>query len=98
MFRRIDGHAARPGGTLFYEGRAVAFEAGDSIAAALLAASIAGFRDHAVTLGPRAPYCMMGACFECLAEVDGVQNQQTCLLKARDGMVVRRQHGARVLP
>ncbi|MDQ0393642.1 (2Fe-2S)-binding protein [Labrys monachus] len=98
MFKRIDGAAARPGGTLFFEGRAVAFEAGDSVAAALLAASIDGFRDHAVTRSARGPYCMMGICFECLAEVDGVQNRQTCLLKAEDGMAVRRQRGARVLP
>lgn len=98
MFRRIDGKPAQPGGTLFYEGRPVTFEAGDSIAAALLAASIVDFRNHAVTLSPRGPYCMMGACFECLAEVDGVQNRQACLTRAQDGMVVRRQRGARVLP
>jgi hypothetical protein len=97
MFKRIDTGLARPGGTLFYEGRVIAFQAGDSIAAALLAASIDGFRDHVVTRSPRAPYCMMGVCFECLAEVNGLQNQQTCLLKAQDGMTVKRQRGARVL-
>lgn len=41
----------------------------------------------------RAPYCMMGVCFECLAEVDGQGSTQTCLVIVRDGMQVRRQRG-----
>jgi predicted molibdopterin-dependent oxidoreductase YjgC len=44
---------------------------------------------------PRAPYCMMGVCFECLVEVDGVPNVQACMTSVREGMTVRRQHGAR---
>lgn len=42
----------------------------------------------------RAPYCMMGVCFECLVTVDGRPNQQGCLIPVRDGMVVERQQGA----
>ena len=37
---------------------------------------------------PRAPYCMMGACHECLATVDGVPDCQTCLMPLREGMQV----------
>ena len=40
---------------------------------------------------------MMGACFECLAVVDGRPNVQTCMTPVRDGMRVRRQDGARTL-
>jgi predicted molibdopterin-dependent oxidoreductase YjgC len=40
---------------------------------------------------------MMGVCFECLVEVDGQANSQACLIQVRDGMVVRRQRGARDL-
>jgi predicted molibdopterin-dependent oxidoreductase YjgC len=40
---------------------------------------------------------MMGVCFECLVEIDGRQNQQSCLTTARPGMIVKRQHGARTL-
>lgn len=43
---------------------------------------------------PRAPFCMMGVCFECLAVVDGAASVQTCLVAVRPGMVVRRQNGA----
>jgi predicted molibdopterin-dependent oxidoreductase YjgC len=36
----------------------------------------------------------MGVCFDCLMEIDGVPNQQACMIRVRDGMKVRRQHGA----
>jgi predicted molibdopterin-dependent oxidoreductase YjgC len=40
---------------------------------------------------------MMGVCFDCLIEIDGVPNRQACLTAAVDGMVIRRQRGARQL-
>ena len=40
---------------------------------------------------PRAPFCMMGACFECLVEIDGRANQRACQVRVRGGMRVRRQ-------
>jgi hypothetical protein len=43
----------------------------------------------------RAPYCMMGICFDCLAEIDGVPNRQSCMVAARPGMLIRRQRGQR---
>lgn len=98
MFRRIEPGAAEDGLTLTFEGRAIAFRPGDSLAAALLGAGIGALRQGPVDASPRAPYCMMGVCFECLVEIDGRQNQQACLTPAEDGMVVRRQIGARQLP
>jgi hypothetical protein len=44
---------------------------------------------------PRAPYCMMGVCFDCLMEIDGVPNRQACLVAVAEGMRIRRQQGAR---
>jgi hypothetical protein len=38
---------------------------------------------------------MMGVCFECLAEVDGIASVQTCLKPVCDGMRVARQTGKR---
>jgi predicted molibdopterin-dependent oxidoreductase YjgC len=38
---------------------------------------------------------MMGVCFDCLVEIDGVPNRQACLTEAVDGMQIRRQIGAR---
>ena len=46
---------------------------------------------------PRAPYCMMGVCFECLLVIDGEPSQQGCLVQVRPGMRIARQEGARGL-
>ncbi len=59
--------------------------AGESLAAALLVAGIGPFRTTPVSDAPRQPYCMMGACFECLVEVDGVANRQACMVIVRRG-------------
>lgn len=70
---------------------------GETLAAALLAAGRSDVRESAVSGQPRGPFCMMGICFECLVEVDSRPNQQACMLTVREGMVVRRQRGARGL-
>jgi predicted molibdopterin-dependent oxidoreductase YjgC len=36
---------------------------------------------------------MIGNCFDCLVEIDGVPNRQGCLVQVRDGMRLRRQQG-----
>ena len=36
---------------------------------------------------------MMGACFDCLAEIDGIPNRQSCMVEVRHGMRIRRQIG-----
>ncbi len=93
MFRRLD---ATPASISFtYEGREIAACPGDSVAAALLAAGVSELRATPVSGAPRTPYCMMGVCFDCLVEIDGVGNRQACLTPASDGMQVRRQPGAR---
>ena len=90
----------RPAGgdlKIWFDGRAVPAHAGDSVAVALLAAGITTTRTTPVSGLPRGPYCMMGACFECLAEVDGRANVQTCMTPVHDGMRVQRQCGARTI-
>jgi D-hydroxyproline dehydrogenase subunit gamma len=69
--------------------------AGSNLAAALLSSGVWRFRRTPVSGSPRAPYCMMGVCFECLVEIDGTPNCQSCLEKVRDGMVIRSQEGVR---
>jgi len=84
--------------TLFFEDRPIAARSGESLAAALLREGIAYFRTTPVSGSPRLPYCMIGHCFECLVEIDGVGNRQACLTLVRDGMQVRRQIGAAPVP
>jgi len=96
MFRRLERHGAAESRivTIDFEGEKIAARRGDTVAAALLAAGVDRFRTSAVSANERGPYCLMGACFECLVEIDGVGNQQACLRPVRDGMRVARQDGA----
>jgi len=71
--------------------------AGASAAAAVLAAGFDSIRKTPVEGRERAPYCMMGVCFDCLAEIDGVANRQSCMIEVRPGMQINRQMRARVI-
>ena len=93
MFRRLDTTAVAV--RFSYEGRDIAGRLGDSVAAALLSAGVTDLRATPVSGALRAPYCMMGVCFDCLVEIDGVGNRQACLAPIAEGMQVRRQRGAR---
>ena len=79
------------------EGRSILVPPGASAAAAVLLAGLASLRETPVRGSARAPYCLMGVCFDCLAEIDGVANRQSCMVAARPGMRIRRQRGARQL-
>lgn len=70
---------------------------GISVAAALLMSGVSRFRATPISESPRAPYCMMGVCFDCLVEIDGVPNRQSCLIDVADGMRIHSQEGARDL-
>jgi aerobic-type carbon monoxide dehydrogenase small subunit (CoxS/CutS family) len=84
--------------TIHIDGVPVRAELGETIAAVLLRQPDAWSRTTPISGARRGPYCMMGVCFDCIAEVDGVSSVQTCLITARDGMDVRRQRGQRSLP
>ena len=96
MFRRMpEARAATV--RVYIEGEAHEARAGDSVAAALLAAGRDHCRTTAVTGAQRAPYCMMGVCFDCLVRIDGVGNRQGCLVPVREGMRIDLQLGKRAL-
>jgi len=77
------------------DGWTVMVPAGASAAAAVLAAGLEAIRATVVEGRERAPYCMMGVCFDCLAEIDGVPNRQSCMVEVQPGMRISRQIGAR---
>ncbi len=97
MFRRIDEPPAEAATAveITVDGRRLRARAGDTLAAALLCAGVVPFRHTPVTGQPRSPLCLMGVCFDCLVEVDGAQNVQSCMVEVRDGMQVRLPPGAR---
>jgi D-hydroxyproline dehydrogenase subunit gamma len=77
------------------DGREVRARAGVSLAIALMEANIVPTRHTAISNAPRAPLCLMGVCFECLCEVNGQQNAQSCMVQVSDAMLVRLAAGAR---
>jgi D-hydroxyproline dehydrogenase subunit gamma len=95
MFRKL--HEPAQALTIHIDGVPVAAEAGETVAAVLLRQAEPWSRTTPVSGARRAPYCLMGVCFDCLAEVDGVASVQTCLVPVRDGMRVNRQLGGRKL-
>ncbi|MCP3690395.1 MAG: (2Fe-2S)-binding protein [Gammaproteobacteria bacterium] len=83
----------------YFEDREIVAQQGDSVAAALLAAGVTRFRQTAESGDERGPFCMIGNCFDCLLEIDGVPNLQACRHSVSEDMQVRRQCGpTRLVP
>lgn len=77
---------------LIFEGNSVTVPAGISVAAAVLGHAHAQHtNEHPVDMTNRAPYCLMGVCFECMMEINGKRDVQSCLVEVKEGMVVNRQ-------
>lgn len=93
MFQKTQAldHVRRRPVSFTFEGDRVRAFAGQSVAAALLEHGADALRLTPASRSPRAPYCMMGICFECLVTIDGMPNRQACMEPVREGMDVRRQ-------
>jgi len=76
--------------SIIFEGKKLEVEIGQTVASALLVGGEMVFRSSVVSGQPRAPYCMMGVCFECLIEIDGVTNQRACMIPVRESMKIKR--------
>lgn len=70
-----------------FDDESLALPLGANLAASLLAAGVNTFRLHPVSGQPRAPFCLMGACFECLVKIDGV-SMRACMQVVTENMVV----------
>lgn len=77
------------------DGTPLDVDAMDTVAAVLLAQPQLWSRLSPVSRSPRAPYCLMGVCFECLVTIDGVPSQQACQVQVRAGMRIERPLGKR---
>lgn len=94
MFRRLP-EAEDATIAITIDGKATRAAAGDTVAAALLATGVDHCRTTPVSGAARAPYCMMGVCFDCLVTIDGIGNRQACLVTVEDGMAIELQRGKR---
>lgn len=89
MFRKVETSSA-PAVIIIVDGVAVEASAGDSVAAVLLhlppPAVAAGWQPG----DGRGPFCLIGTCFECRMEIDGIPDVRACLVRVRAGLTVRR--------
>lgn len=97
MFRPMPDARERAALRFTFDGRAMTGRAGDTVAIALLANGVEACRTTPVSDAPRAPYCLMGVCFDCLVVIDGVGNRQGCLTPLAEGMRIETQHGRRAI-
>lgn len=89
MFARQPERVAQPL-RFVLDGRDVEGVEGDTVASALLALGVRAFRRNPATGEARGPFCLIGACFECLVEIDGLPGRRACLTTLRAGMRVNR--------
>jgi predicted molibdopterin-dependent oxidoreductase YjgC len=68
----------------------VAYE-GEPVAAAVLAGGARAFRLTDRDRAPRAYFCGMGVCHDCLMTVDGRGHVRTCMEPVRPGMRIETQ-------
>ena len=92
MFRKISPSGTPPL-TLTIDGQPVTAERGETVASVLMRQSEPACRNTPVHGSPRAPFCMMGVCFDCMAIVDGVSSTQTCQVTVDQDMCVERLLG-----
>jgi predicted molibdopterin-dependent oxidoreductase YjgC len=72
-----------------FDGTPMLAEAGQTVGAALLAAGIRSWRVTRSGGRPRGLFCGIGACFDCLVDVNEDRAVRACLVRLRDGDEVR---------
>ncbi len=92
QFVRVAESARRPL-TIFVDGAAVTALAGDTLLTALLTSG-RRLRDSEFGDGPRAGFCLMGACQDCWVSLDGGRRVRACTTPAVDGMRVETERAA----
>lgn len=78
--------------TITVDGKPLTGITGQSIAGVVMACDQLELRRTAFGDRPRGVFCGIGVCFDCLVEVNGVQDVRACQRKAREGdeVVTRR--------
>ncbi len=66
---------------------------GYSVTAAMLSIGHNSNRYSPISGKKRGPYCLMGVCFECVCQIDGIANRQGCMTIVASGMQIEHQQG-----
>jgi 2Fe-2S iron-sulfur cluster binding domain len=78
------------------DGEPVSCVAGQSLAAAMIAAGRQSWRSTRHAHAERGLFCGIGVCFDCLVTVNGVRSVRACLSAAQPGDVVVADTGSDV--
>ncbi|MEN9687953.1 MAG: hypothetical protein RL381_965 [Actinomycetota bacterium] len=73
---------------VIFNGNSIPFNEGESVAAALLRSGEESLRETRFHGKPRAIFCGIGVCFDCVVAIDGVPNQRACIIECREGMKI----------
>jgi predicted molibdopterin-dependent oxidoreductase YjgC len=76
-----------------FDGEPMHAEAGQTIAAALMADGIVSWRSTRFGDSPRGILCGIGVCYDCLLTLNGEPNVRACVTRVEAGDDVRRQDG-----
>jgi D-hydroxyproline dehydrogenase subunit gamma len=90
MFKQQDDQTNGKSVTVMLDGKKRTLPDGVSVAAGLLAIGEIISRISPSTHKPCSPHCLMGVCYECLMEIDGVQ-RQACVVEVQEGLVINRR-------
>ena len=90
MFKQQDNQTKGNAVAVVLDGEKRILPGGMSIAASLLAIGEIISRISPSSHKPCSPHCLMGVCYECLMEIDGVQ-RQACLVEIEEGLVINRR-------
>jgi len=92
MFKTLPPKKQQPQVWVELNGEPAQLPEGMPLAAALLQHGLKSLRQSRLSDTKRAPYCMMGVCYECLIEINGIPNQQACMREVSEGMQIRTAH------
>ena len=90
MFKQQEGQNSSELVTVTLDGEKREIPAGLSVAAALFSVGEIISRISPSSQKPCSPHCLMGVCYECLMEIDGVQ-RQACVVEVKEGLVINRR-------
>ena len=92
MFKQLPNNASDQVEVIL-NGKQLIVPQGISVAAMALTQGLRATRTTPVSGSPRAPFCMMGVCYDCLMIINGKANQRACVTLVENGMQVEIQHG-----
>lgn len=97
MFKRLDKNPDKQV-SITIDGKPFKVAEGETVAAAVLVSGLRQTRTTPISGSPRAPFCLMGVCYECLMVINGQPNQRACREYVTEGMCIESQQGSGALP